>query len=230
MNSVLIYYRQVVFVLILFLLTLITKNTVSVYGQASTLPQPEVITSKQGLPQAFVPAIVQDQQGFIWMATRDGLCRYDGKNFKVFQPTTDSTPGISSASLSALSLDKQGRIWVFSDLNDIDILDPLQEKFINFSREPFFKRQLGQDVIQTHYFDQKGQLWLSFRSSKIACIDPATRHLRQYQLRSSYSDYSAFAQDKQGTIWLSNREGLYRLDPLTDQFIKYPFPIMMSEA
>lgn len=224
MHPVLIYYRQVVLLLILFLLTLISVSQLSVFGQGVALPQPEIITGKQGLPQAFVPAIVQDRQGFIWMATRDGLCRYDGKNFKVFQPTTDGSPGISSASLSGLSLDKQGRLWIFSDLNDIDILDPLGEKFINFSREPFFKSQLGQEVIQTHYFDQKGQLWLSFRSNKIACIDPVTHHLRQYQRQSSYSDYSAFAQDKQGIIWLSNSNGLYRLDPLTDQFTKYPLP------
>ncbi|WP_421829794.1 two-component regulator propeller domain-containing protein [Larkinella sp.] len=55
-------------------------------AQPIEFPQPEVISDRQGLPQAFVSAIVQDRQGFIWMATRDGVCRYDGNRFKIFQP------------------------------------------------------------------------------------------------------------------------------------------------
>ncbi|PSR51994.1 hypothetical protein AHMF7605_29250 [Adhaeribacter arboris] len=64
----------------------------STWAQLSSLPPPELITDRQGLPQGFVPGIVQDPQGFIWMATRDGLCRYDGNRFKVFRPKLDTRP------------------------------------------------------------------------------------------------------------------------------------------
>ncbi|MVM31936.1 response regulator [Spirosoma sp. HMF4905] len=224
MRSVFIHYLRVALVLILFILTLISISKIPLYAQTFTLPQSEAITSKQGLPQAFVPAIVQDRQGFIWMATRDGLCRYDGKHFKVFQPTTDGKPGISSSGLSGLGLDRLGRIWIFGDQNAIDIMDPVRETFVNFSREPFFKRLLGLDFIRTHYFDQKGQLWLSFRSNKIACIDPITHRFRLYKLPPFYSDDCTFIQDKQRTVWVSTDKGLYRLDPLTNQFIQYFLP------
>ncbi|GAB4011265.1 two-component regulator propeller domain-containing protein [Spirosoma migulaei] len=227
MHPVLIYYRQIVLLSILFLLTFIPISGLSVYGQIVALPQPELITGKQGLPQAFVPAIVQDRQGFIWMATRDGLCRYDGNHFKVFQPTTDGNPGISSLSLSGLSLDKRGRIWVFSEYNDIDIIDPVTEKFINISRQPVFKRQFGRDIVHAHYFDGQGRLWLSFISNRVASIDPDTYHLRHYTYQASpdsFSEFGTFVKDKQGTIWMSNRTGLYRLDPRTARFNQYVLP------
>jgi ligand-binding sensor domain-containing protein len=55
------------------------------YAQPSGLPPPVLIMGRQGLPQGFIAGLVQDEQGFIWMATRDGLCRYDGNRFKVFR-------------------------------------------------------------------------------------------------------------------------------------------------
>ncbi|QMW03538.1 hybrid sensor histidine kinase/response regulator transcription factor [Spirosoma foliorum] len=223
------HYRQIALFLTLFFLTLVGKNAVSVCGQSITLPKPEAITSEQGLPQAFVPGIVQDRQGFIWMATRDGLCRYDGKQFKVFQPTTDGKPGISSLSLSGLGFDKQGRIWVFSDYNDIDIIDPVTEKFVNISRQPFFKQQLGQDHIHHHYVDQQGRLWICLRSNRIICIEPDTYRVQQYQYQaplplSSFAGAGIFVQDKQGIIWTCATNGLYRLDSPTKRFLRYPLP------
>lgn len=197
------------------------------YAQTPALPQAEPITYRQGLPQAFVPSIIQDRQGFIWMATRDGLCRYDGTNFKVFQPTADGRPGITSSSLFGLSLDPQGRIWVFSDQSDIDIVDPAQERFTNLSRQPFFASQFGRDIIDAHYIDRQGRLWLSFLSDKVLCYDPTTKHLRQYKRQKTpgyFPTFSTFLQDRQGGIWMSNKTGLYRHDVHTNQFVRYNLP------
>ncbi|ODS80268.1 MAG: hypothetical protein ABS46_14810 [Cytophagaceae bacterium SCN 52-12] len=80
-------------------------------AQWEGLPQPVHITSVQGLPQAFNPAIQQDKQGFIWMATLDGLCRYDGRNFRVFQPSSRDQPSISGAAVIGLEKDGAGGIW-----------------------------------------------------------------------------------------------------------------------
>ncbi|UFH55523.1 response regulator [Spirosoma sp. KNUC1025] len=163
------------------------------------------------------------------MASRDGLCRYDGNHFKVFQPSTDGRPGISSSSLFGLNLDHQGKIWIFSDHNDIDVIDPVRETFTNFSRHSFFKRSFGQesDIIDAHYLDRQGHLWISFLSDKVACIDVATHQVRQYQRPSIpgyFPTFSTFVQDKQGVMWMANLSGLYRLDTITNRFVQYALP------
>ena len=201
----------------------------SVWAQEMPLLQPEIINDRQGLPQAFVPAILQDRQGFIWMATRDGLCRYDGNHFKVFQPSADERAGISSSSLFGLSLDQQGRIWIFSDHNDVDILDPLRETFINISRQPFFKRWLNDksDIIDAQYVDKQGRLWISYLSDKILCVDPTTHRIQQYKrppIPGYFPTFSAFIQDNQGNIWMSNKTGLYQFDQRSNRFIQYILP------
>lgn len=45
----------------------------------------EHITTKQGLSNNFINHIIQDKEGFIWIATQDGLNKYDGHNFDVFK-------------------------------------------------------------------------------------------------------------------------------------------------
>ncbi|WP_420151289.1 hybrid sensor histidine kinase/response regulator transcription factor [Spirosoma sp.] len=208
---------------------MIHLHGVPVRAQGLPLLKPEIINDHQGLPQAFVPAILQDRAGFIWMATRDGLCRYDGNHFKVFQPSTDTKPGISSSSLFGLGLDQKGHIWILSDHNDIDILNPLRETFTNISHQPFFKRVLDNksDIIDALYIDRKGLLWISYLSDKILCVDSENQHVNQYKRPSIpgyFPTFSAFVEDKQGHMWMSNKTGLYRLDQRLNRFVLYPLP------
>ncbi|HSG51686.1 MAG TPA: two-component regulator propeller domain-containing protein, partial [Rheinheimera sp.] len=65
-----------------------------------------------GLPQISVTAIVQDTEGFLWVGTQNGLARFDGVTFRVFN--TANTPEISSNLITELFLDDQERLWIGS--------------------------------------------------------------------------------------------------------------------
>lgn len=220
-----IHYRYII--LLVLLLTLPVVSSLVAQVSTSSLPQPESITYRQGLPQAFVPSIIQDKQGFIWMATRDGLCRYDGINFKVFQPNSDEKPGITSSSLSGIELDRHGNIWIFSDENDVDILDPVTETFTNLSRQPFFRKHFAHEVISTFFIDSQDHLWLSFLSNKVVCIEPKTNRIHYYNrppVPGYLPTFDTFLQDAQGTVWMSNKTGLYRLNQSQGRFVNYALP------
>ena len=65
---------------------------------------------QHGLPQISVSAIVQDQQGYIWVATQAGVARFDGVRFTIYSPETNpELPGVLSRSLLA---DSAGRVWI----------------------------------------------------------------------------------------------------------------------
>jgi anti-sigma regulatory factor (Ser/Thr protein kinase) len=63
--------------------------------------------TKDGLPSATVYDISQDKNGFIWFATENGLCRFDGKNFKVF--TTKD--GLPDNSILKVHGDNTGKVY-----------------------------------------------------------------------------------------------------------------------
>ena len=66
--------------------------------------------TENGLPQNTVQAIVQTQDGYLWIGTQEGLARFDGLNFTVFDK--ENTPAFKSNDIRALHEDKQGQLWI----------------------------------------------------------------------------------------------------------------------
>lgn len=67
-------------------------------------------TTENGLPQNTVQAIVQTQDGYLWIGTQEGLVRFDGLNFAVFDK--ENTPAFKSNDIRFLQQDRQGRLWI----------------------------------------------------------------------------------------------------------------------
>lgn len=65
---------------------------------------------ESGLPQISVLAMVQDADGFIWLGTQNGLARFDGVQFDVFN--TANSPALPSNLISALLIDDQQQLWI----------------------------------------------------------------------------------------------------------------------
>ncbi|QDK81892.1 response regulator [Spirosoma sp. KCTC 42546] len=196
----------------------------SLRAQSFRLPQPQVITDRQGLPQAFVPSILQDKQGFIWVATRDGLCRYDGQRFKVFQPDPDGRPSLSFAGLNQLELDRHGRIWILSERMDIDVFDPRTETFTNISRQAAFRRLVKPGTAYKFRIDRQDRLWLVVFGTGILCWDVAKKQGQwfRHQPRQAASLITNSVNDllegADGTIWLATSNGLDRFEEASHRF------------
>ncbi|WNO60065.1 diguanylate cyclase [Rheinheimera sp. MMS21-TC3] len=83
-------------------------------AQASLDKQEEYLyrfwSVEAGLPQISVTAIEQDDAGYLWVGTQNGLARFDGVNFTVFN--TANSPAFSSNFITAIHFDKQQRLWI----------------------------------------------------------------------------------------------------------------------
>ena len=70
------------------------------------------LTTNDGLSQNAILAMVQDSDGFMWFGTKDGLNKYDGYRFIVFQNEPNNPNSISSNYISELFTDSNGKLWV----------------------------------------------------------------------------------------------------------------------
>lgn len=66
--------------------------------------------SEDGLPEDSATAMVQADDGYLWFGTFNGLVRFDGVSFEVFNPA--NTPGLPSAGIVNLHLDRRGWLWI----------------------------------------------------------------------------------------------------------------------
>ncbi len=200
---------------------------VAALAQSAGFPVPESITAKQGLPQGFVPGIVQDKRGFMWLATRDGLCRYDGRRFRVFQPSDTQEMSLSSLGLENLQTTADGKIWITTDQGQIDLFDPVRETFVNFSRQAFYQKQFGERFLRDMIADHQHRLWLMSDGGGLAYVHLNTQKIRRYY--AADGDTSAIAgahvrlvkEDKAGNIWAVTNRGLFLQKQGTDGFVKY---------
>ena len=84
-------------------------------ANATNLPSPFVIRSwkvEDGLPHNSVNAILQTRDGYLWLATSDGLARFDGVRFTVF----GLREGLPSLQVLTLLEDRQGALWIGTSL------------------------------------------------------------------------------------------------------------------
>ena len=70
----------------------------------------EVYTLEDGLPKAGINEVVRTRDGFLWVATFDGLARFDGVRFEIFN--SERVPALASNRITRLLEDRSGRLWI----------------------------------------------------------------------------------------------------------------------
>lgn len=136
-------------------------------------------TTSDGLPENTGEALLQDNNGFIWIGTQNGLARYDGYQFKVYKHQSDNTSSISNNHVQALLQDDRGRIWV-NTRNGLNCLDPAMDTFWTYQPDPGQMTEdnwFGYDLIQ----DTAGFIWTSTLNSFLK-VDPKTYDITHYPI------------------------------------------------
>lgn len=86
----------------------------------------------QGLHSSEIFDIIQSHDHFLWLATDEGLVRYDGHTFKYYINDPEDTTTLSNDYVERLSEDKDGRIWIATG-NFIDVFDPKTNHFTHLT-------------------------------------------------------------------------------------------------
>ena len=165
------------------------------------------MTTSDGLSSNTIYCTMQDSNGFMWIGTRDGLCRYDGNNFRNMREIARED-GISG-NIYAINEDSEGRIW-YSTPNGVHIYDPMSGKTNSLG--------IGEETscftIQT---DTKGKIWLI--ADSLYRYDSATLEKKTYPFEGFPP--SSMTVDSYGTVWLAMADGrLQTYDSRTDTFVQ----------
>lgn len=120
----------------------------------------QAIGQTEGLSQGMVYDLLQDQQGFIWVATKDGLNRYDGYTFKVFTHDPYDPYSISSNTCTALLYDSQGRLWIGTEKDGLNLYDPVKQRFYRVDIASKKQKGGGSLTIVQLEEDHSGAIWM----------------------------------------------------------------------
>ncbi|MCP4658144.1 MAG: hypothetical protein GY856_22260 [bacterium] len=155
---------------------------------------------EEGLPQISVIALAQDGDGYLWLGTLEGLVRFDGLGFTVFNRS--NTPQLRSNIVTAIAPDGDGSLWVgtregLARWQDGRLTDYTPEEAPTFD-------------VQLLHLDRRGRLWVGTRHG-LHRFD-GDRFIT-YTTRDGliHNFVWAIQDDRQGNLWIGTQGGLSRL-------------------
>ncbi len=188
----------------------------------------EHITREQGLLNQRVSSIVQDQQGFLWFGTRDGLFRYDGYTLKRYSHNPNIPSSLPENTVVALHVDSKGYLWIGTQAQGLYYFDSTSEKFFPIQVAAEGTSKLNISVLITAiYEDRRGGLWIGTNGEGAYHVNLEDgmwvnyRHNPANVQSLSNDSVLAFHEDQNGTLWAGTRKGLNRFNRNTETWTHY---------
>ncbi|MBI4749013.1 MAG: protein kinase [Acidobacteria bacterium] len=160
-------------------------------------------TWQEELPQNSVHRLAQTPDGYLWFSTYEGLVRFDGVQFTVFD--TRNTPELKSNSVGPICVGLDGTLWAVSSTG---LLSYRNHRFTSYTTEDGLPHKVTQDV----YTAQDGSIWVNtfggyavIRNGKISSFPGSLDILNQHSVM--------FGETEQGLLAFTPDVGIVRVTP-----------------
>ena len=154
--------------------------------------------TENGLPQNTVHSITQAKDGYVWIATEEGLARFDGIKFTVFDK--QNTPELQSNDVRVLLEDRRGDLWIGTADGLVQMRDG---KFTTYTTQ----QGLPGNVIDSLYQDHHDVLWIATSAGMVSfnngVFTPSQPDLPKDRIKALF-------EDREGALWIGSPAGLAR--------------------
>ena len=173
--------------------------TIGLFLHAQKEIAPELLTIENGLSQSFVSSLIQDQEGFIWMGTKNGLNRFDGRNFEIHTKQSKNKNSLVHDNVLAM-YDDDGFI-VIGTMGGLSIYQKSTKIFYEVKLPNFQNTDLKPQILEV-IKDPLGNYWLS---------EIATTSLYQLKFKTSFFNtiHSSELEDNSWTVEKINIENSF---------------------
>jgi len=181
---------------------------------------------------------LQDKEGFIWVATKNGLNRYDGYSFKVFSNDPYNSHSLSSNTILKLFEDSKGRIWAGTENAGVNIYDKLSGKFYRIMHSNSNAASLSGNGIRSIMEMPDGRILVATDVAGLNIVETgaafftkdAAPVVTRLTLPNDAPVYG-MGKDTNGIIWIGGMDGaVYQFDPLKNNFIKLNNGILLNDG
>jgi len=179
-----------------------------------------------------VTDVVEDQNGIIWFATRDGISKYNSKktNFRHFDVKPGDPNWLNDRWPFAFTEDKYGHLWVGTyQGNGIYVYDKQKNRFEMISPSKFPGALKGANDILSLFKDHKDMVWVGSYGNGLGYYMDKTKSFKFYHADSTRANalvdnvVNWIDEDHKGNLWIATSRGLSKFDRGTETFTNY-FP------
>ena len=171
----------------------------------------------EGLSENTVLVIMQDQQGFLWFGTREGLNRYDGYEFTIYKADPNNPDSLSDSWITDIVETPDGVLWVGTYYGGLNRFDSVHGTFEHFLPDPQDPAALLSERINDLFLDKEGTLWVGTRGG-LSRMNPdgsgfiTYSHDPEENQSLSNNNVLSIYEDQEGRLWVGTEDGLNLLD------------------
>lgn len=158
-----------------------------------------------GLSQNSVLDVIQDHTGFLWVATQDGLNRFDGYRFLVYRGDFKNEKSLSSNHIRTFHLDSKNNLWMGTFGGGITIFPAEGKDFHRLTATEYSDSGLSDNFVTKFHEDNEGHLWAGTRNGGLNLWIPETRSFKQYLPSPKFAAQTAEFQINDITSLTNNR-------------------------
>lgn len=184
-----------------------------------------------------ITGMVQDNRGYMWFASKNGLFRYDGYSMKQYRNDPLNQNSLSSDALESICIDKNGIIWIGTFSAGLERFDPVKETFTHFRHNQSEPSSINNDTVSVVFSDRQGVLWIGAHG--LDKLDEKTGRFIHYihsaidKSSISSNTIRAIYEDRKGDLWIGTGSvygplgkdptdgGLNKMDRTAGTFIYY---------
>lgn len=179
------------------------------------------LSTSDGLPTNDIQQVYQDKEGYIWMATRNGLAKYNGYEMKIYKSNIYNWNLLGNNNISCIEEDISHRIWI-GTYDGLNVLDKTTGKIKQINKTEFSNNAISKILVT-----RKGQILLGtdqglyqYIPERDSCVLFTRETTKNVMPQTSVK---TLLEDSKGNIWIGTwNEGLYRYDPEEGKYFAYP--------
>lgn len=172
-----------------------------------------------GLSQTTVRALLQDEQGFLWIGTQDGLNRFDGYDFKVYAHDRRDASSLGDNHITAMTQGDGGVIWIGTVSGGLNRLDPRDEQITVYRHRLDQAGSLAADGVVALLRSRDGRLLVATAAGGLQTLLPTETEFAEFgPAATQIGVIRSMVQMADGSIWLGGNQGLWRYQAEHDRW------------
>ena len=205
----------------------ISITTASLFAQNTDEYNFEKLSIKDGLSHSNVYTIIQDQSGYLWFGTQDGLNKYDGYEFNIYRHEIDNPNSLTTGNFGKMIQDSLGIFWFGTFGGGIDRFDPRTNTFTNFSNKPDDPNSLSNNQVLFVFEDSQNNIWVGTSNGGLNKFNKKEENFTRFHPEpdnpKSFSDLRAksVCETSNKELWFGTGNGLNKYNPSDETFKIY---------
>ncbi len=184
-------------------------------------------SQEDGLPNNQIQNIYQDQKGWMWFGTSQGLSRFDGYQFVNFLHSEDDSLSLNGTLVRVICEDRHGNLLIGTENGGLNVFDRGLEVFYHpYENHPLFK---GKEVsVNDIEEDAEGNLWLG-TNNNVLLVDTLGNVSAVSQPGAPVNLAGEFVRvlefDESGKLWVGTNAGVFVINPKDQSVEQVQLPL-----